>query len=230
MAACSNQMIAMEFWMPSTALRKFETKLLVDVDRIIESHGLLDQNGQGRRGLGHITRSGVLMLCAAWELYVEELAVEVAELLANRATSPNDLPLPVQRELSKAVKEHKHELKPLELAGAGWEHVYISHVKDIVGSMNTPKVGPINEIYLRLTGWSKPSGSWTRGNDFVNGFVKARGDVAHRGSAAAYVRIGALRDYRRGIVQTVTEHDNAAAEFVRDNSVGNLPWNRRPQP
>jgi len=66
--------------------------MLDDVDRLIESHGQLNHDGMGRRGLGHITRSGVLMLCAAWELYLEEMLVESVRILIRRATSPNQLP------------------------------------------------------------------------------------------------------------------------------------------
>lgn len=99
--------------MPSNALAKFESNLLVDVDRLIESHGQLNHQGMGRRGLGHITRSGVLMLCAAWELYLEEVLVESARIIIDRAASPDDLPRKVQQEIAKAVRESKHELKPL---------------------------------------------------------------------------------------------------------------------
>jgi hypothetical protein len=111
--------------MPSSSLQKFETKMLADVIRMIESHARLNHDGRGRRRLGHITRSGVVMLCAAWELYVEELVIEVAGILAERANAPTGLPKLAQKELSRLVKDHKHELKPLELAGAGWEHVYL---------------------------------------------------------------------------------------------------------
>ncbi|HHK74529.1 MAG TPA: hypothetical protein ENJ57_05120 [Rhizobiales bacterium] len=133
--------------MPSAALTKFENKLLIDVDRIIASHAALGHDGRGKRGLGHITRSGVIVLCASWELYVEELAVEVASILSERANTPTDLPLEAQKYLSRHVREHKHNLKPLELAGAGWEQVYINCVRDVVGSLNTPKKGPIDQTY-----------------------------------------------------------------------------------
>lgn len=214
--------------MPSNALAKFENKMLVDVARIIDSHAALNHDGGGRRGLGHITRSGVLMLCASWELYVEELAIEVADCLASRANAPNQLPLPVQKELSKLVRDHKHELKPLELAGSGWEQVYTAHVREVMGGLNTPKSSPIDDSYKRLLGWENPSQHWTVGKDFINDFVKVRGDIAHRGSDADYVRIGDLRDkYVAGICTTVAEHDNAACDFLHANSTGGRPWRRR---
>lgn len=213
--------------MPSSALLKFQGNLLVDVDRIIHSHAILNHDGGGRRGLGHITRSGVFMLCAAWELYVEEVGLEIATLLAQRANAPSALPQRVQKTLAKFVREHKHDLKPLELAGAGWESVYVGHVREVLGGLNTPKAGPIEEIYERLLGWGSCGDHWSCGRNTINDFVKARGDIAHRGRDTDYVNIRVLRDYRTTIFRTVVEHDNAAADFVQANSVGNSPWRRR---
>ena len=126
--------------MPSSALLKFESNMLVDVDRIIDSHSDLNHEGMGRRGLGHITRSGVLMLCAAWELYLEELASESARFLIDHVNSPDQLPLPIQKEISRIVRESKHELKLLEMAGDGWKSIYLNHVGQSVSVLNRQKV------------------------------------------------------------------------------------------
>ena len=167
------------------------------------------------------------MLCAAWELYIEEITVEIANKLISNADSPSGLPQPVQKNLSKYVREHNHDLKPLELAGAGWERVYSSLVQEVVGKLNTPKAGPIDQMSSALVGWKEPSQAWVLGRAFINEFVSIRGDIAHRGSDANYVRIGALREYRDGVLATVIQHDNAAAEFVRDSTNGRFPWRRR---
>ncbi|WP_419912425.1 hypothetical protein [Hoeflea sp.] len=119
-------------------------------------------------------------------------------------------------------------MKPLELAGVGWENLYTSHVRDVIGKLNTPKAGEIDEKYRSLLGWTKPSEKWTRGNRYIDEFVSVRGDIAHRGSDAKYVRINSLRDdYRLGVPATAIEHDNAACDFVNDNSNGQRPWRRR---
>ena len=133
--------------MPSAALQKFEANMLVDVDRIISSHGDLNHDGMGRRGLGHITRSGVLMLCAAWELYLEELALESARVFVDRVDSPDQLPLPVQKEIAKVVRDSKHELKPLEMAGDGWVTIYQNQVGQLMSALNTPKSTNLDPLF-----------------------------------------------------------------------------------
>lgn len=213
--------------MPSNALAKFESNLLVDVDRLIESHGQLNHQGMGRRGLGHITRSGVLMLCAAWELYLEEVLVESARIIIDRAASPDDLPRKVQQEIAKAVRESKHELKPLELAGEGWCNVYINHALARVQGLNTPKSGNVNTLYHCLLGIPELSNSWSVGANSIDSFVTARGDIAHRGRDAQYVVIGNLIGYKDQIVRTVIDTDNFLADFLRQNTRGRAPWRRR---
>jgi hypothetical protein len=214
--------------MPSHALLKFESNILVDVDRIIESHGQLNHDGLGRRGLGHITRSGVLMLCAAWELYLEELLIESVRTLIQRANSPDQLPLPVQKEIAKSVRDSKHELKALELAGDGWKRVYEAHALEIVQGLNTPKSTNLNPLFKRLSGMEEVSAAWSVGADVLNAFVSARGDIAHRGRDAGYVTIDRLREYRAQILRTVIDTDNAMADFIQGNSPGGrTPWRRR---
>ena len=167
--------------MPSTSLSKFETKMLVEVDHLIQSHTKLNHTGYGRRGLGHITRSAVLMLCASWELYIEELVVESVKIIKDRITLPKYLPKSVQKELSNLVKNAKHELKPLELAGDGWESLYLNHANNLVGMLNTPKSAQINVLYNKLIGVPDLSEKWTLGEQFINDFVIAIVEIAHPG-------------------------------------------------
>lgn len=214
--------------MPSGALLKFESNMLVDVERIIESHGALNHDGQGRRGLGHITRGGVLMLCAAWELYLEELAIESGRTFVDRCDSPDQLPLPVRKEISKAVRDSKHELKVLEMAGDGWATIYQNQVGASVSGLNTPKSSNLDPLFKRLLGVEELSAAWSQGKEMINAFVSARGDIAHRGRGAGYVTISKLRGYRALVERTVVDTDNFMAEHLKALSPGNRsPWRRR---
>lgn len=198
---------------------------LVDVDRLVSSHASLSGTKQGRRGLGHITRSGVVMLCAAWELYIEHLMCEAASCFTDRCTLPTELPGDVQKELSKCVKNSKHELRPLHLSGDGWKNVYTDHVAVAVGRLNSPKSGNINDLAKRLLGVPELSACWAVGANDIDAFVEVRGKIAHRGRQADYIPIHRLREYRDMLRATAVETDNDVSEFLSDNSpVNTKPW------
>ncbi len=218
--------------MPSKALTLFETKLITEVDRLIQTHAYLNEHqynaAQGRRGLGHITRSGIVMLCAAWERYIELVVPETAAHLAKRAASPKDLPKATQKQLAKHVTGHKHELKALELAGSGWRAVYQALAIDQAEGLNTPKSTILDPLFERMLGIETISDCWSAGRDEVNGFVTTRGGIAHTGSDATYVKIETLWSSRDLVARTVCETDNRLSEFVKELFPNeSVPWRRR---
>ena len=75
--------------MASTARQTLERSLL-DVSEIIDGHGALTGGGRGRpakRQGQAITRSGVVLLCAAMEQYLENLFKKAAPLIYPTATN-----------------------------------------------------------------------------------------------------------------------------------------------
>lgn len=214
--------------MPSNSLTKLENNLLIDVDRLIQSHSDLNHEGKGRRGLGHVTRSGVIMLCASWELYIEDLLLEGVDYFIVKTTDPSNLPLPVQKELSSAVKKATHELEPIKLAGDGWKTFYKDYANLRLKKFHTPKSNNINSLYRCFLGIENVSDCWSLGTSIIDNFVSTRGDIAHRGREAAYTRIPKLKIYRQQIADTAVEIDNKLCEYLRTNTPGtSRPWNQR---
>ncbi len=212
--------------MPSKAFDKFKKYMLKDVNSLIEVHGELNHTGGGRRGLGHITRSAVVMLCAAWELYLEELIVESVEYLNSENDSPSQLPLEVKKTLAKYVKDHKHNLKALEIAGEGWKNCLLEYSKLEVEKLNSPKKSPVNQLFNKFLGINKISDCWNYSD--VDNFVKIRGSIAHKGSDTDYINITALKTYLNEISNTVVETDNYVAGYLKDNTPNkSMPWRRK---
>lgn len=182
-----------------------------------------------KKALGHLTRGGVLLLCAAWELYIEELLIEAVKACRTKASSPHDLPLPVQKTIAKYVPASKHDLKPLTLAGDGWKAIYLDIAHETVVSLNTPKDHNIDKLFHGLIGVADLSSCWSVGAAAVNGFVEARGDIAHRGSEAGYITIAMLRDtYKVNVCRAAVETDNAVSTHIRNAfEPRSYPWNRR---
>lgn len=165
------------------------------------------------------------MLCASWELYAESLAVEGVKHLCTKCSSPDELPLVVQKELAKHVRESKHELKPLTLANSGWRDVLISHVTQVCSLLNTPKAGPLSDLFHKFLGLPKLSDAWTAGPKALNEFVGVRGDIAHRGRDASYVPLSRLREYLALVDELAKETDNATRAHLKAVSPDHRqPW------
>ena len=210
--------------MSSSAYQAYKTNR-TDVVRLIDSHAKLHAGTPGKKGLGHITRSGVVMLCAAWELYIESLLVEATKHLANKSQSPDELPDQTQKEIAKHVRDHKHELKPLALANDGWRSVLVAHAEGWCAGLNTPKAGPINDLFQKFLGLQKLSDSWSCGEQKLNAFIGVRGEIAHRGRSASYVPLPSLKAYLALIDAIAIETDNAVATHVKTVCpVKKLPW------
>jgi len=198
-----------------------------DALRLHQAHGVLSNGTPGKKGLGHITRSGVVMLCAAWERYQESILIEGAGYLAAKIRNPNNLPLNVKKHLSAITKTSKHELKPMELAGNGWRTLYVSVVTDEVGALNTPKSEKLIPMYDRLLGIADISTFWSVGAQPIDDFVGTRGDIAHNGRNAHYITAGTLYFYIDMIKNAVSEHDNALCDYLKTAAnCAVQPWRR----
>ena len=110
-----------------------------DVHRLVQAYEALKPTGQGKRGLGHLTRSSIVTLCACWEQYIEDVIIEGVTYFKEQTNSPRDLPLTVRKVISKKVRDAKNELKPLELAGHGWKEIYLAFARDEVSNLHSPK-------------------------------------------------------------------------------------------
>lgn len=200
--------------MPSKSSENFKKKLLPDVTALIKTHGDVNPPGRGRRKLAHITRSGVIMLCAAWELYIENVALESVHFITKGALIPDYLPDLIRGKIAQKAKNDTHNFGALKLCGQGWKQVYIDGVKEDVSKLNTPKFGNIKDIFSKWFDHPDISQVWTNPTDDLNDFVSLRGEIAHRGASAGYVTIKELTDFSSLIQTFVNETDSGLSEHI----------------
>jgi hypothetical protein len=212
--------------MASSAFNEFRYNMH-DAKRLHQAHGVLSASTPGKKGLGHVTRSGVVMLCAAWERYHEAVLVEGVAYLAREIYDPNKLPLTVRKYLSAIAKQSAHELKPMELAGNGWRALYVAQATDETTSLNTPKSGKLKVLYERLAGVPDVSTYWTVGAQPIDDFVTTRGDIAHNGRKSPYIAAGTLMHYIDMIQTAAAEHDHAFCNYLKAASGATVqPWRK----
>jgi len=211
---------------PSKAYKNFRVNI-IDAKRLAESHNELTPNHQGRRALGHITRSGITMLCASWEVYVENLLVESTKYIVENIEHPNELPDSVKLNLSQKIKESKHHFKPLELAGFGWRNSLVSYCSLETDALNSPKYSKLKKLYHDYIGMNDIIDIWNVDSQTIDDFVSIRGKIAHRGRSAPYVTIIQLNSYIDMIYNNCKYMDNEMCSYLHD-LIGNTtqPWRR----
>jgi len=198
----------------------------MDVLRLIETHSFYTQNKPGRKNLGHLTRSAVVMLCAAWERYNEDLLLEGISFITNTVNDINLLNKKLKKNISAKVKADKNDIKPIELAGAGWKSVWYSYAKEETQLLNTPKAPKLKILFDFYLGIDDYISLWkTNVNLQIDQFVSDRGDIAHNGNQAAYMRMDKLRNYQDLIIENVIEIDsNLSTELMKISGQPNRPW------
>jgi hypothetical protein len=155
--------------MPSSALRDFEG-LMASVDQLIAIHAKL-QSGRGRRHRQDaIHRAGVVLTVAAWQAYVEKVAIEALGKVERQiGFDENGAPTPVWIRASFKFR------KPA--------------VTKSVGDLNTPNSQNVWRIFDWSFGfdprpfwvWDSPRRQWdTRVfSDRTDAWLRIRHSIAH---------------------------------------------------
>ena len=214
--------------MPSKAFGTFNYNL-DDVHRLVQAYEALKPTGQGKRGLGHLTRSSIVTLCACWEQYIEDVIIEGVTHFKDQIDSPDNLPLSVRKVISKKVRRAKNELKPLELAGHGWKDIYLAFAKDEVGNLHSPKTERIQVLLSNYLGFgTRIEETWTCGKKELDDFVGLRNSISHRGkSTGKYIKYWEVGSSIELISTTVVETDNALSDHLGGVLPNGRPWNRK---
>lgn len=212
--------------MPSTALGEFKANL-TDVNRLVALHRRESGAGRGRRGLGHITRGGLVLLCAAWERYVETAISEGANFLTTKLPNAAALPANVHQKITSHANHKSTPWTVADVATPLWNVIYLDAISKRVSTLHTPKHYNLKPMYHDFLGVADIGTSWAAGVTAIDDFVGVRGDVAHQGGQSKYVKISTLVDAQARITSTVTEMDNFLSDHIRVMVTPNRrPWNR----
>ena len=93
-----------------------------DLDRLMEFHEQEAGAYPGRkRYVEVLNKSAVVLVCAAWEAYCEDIVEEAIEHLVDDCDDCNKLPNILKTTVAKRVREDAHDHAPWNLAGNGWK-------------------------------------------------------------------------------------------------------------
>jgi len=163
-----------------------------DLDRLWELHEQEAGNKPGRKyNVDVLNRAAVVMVCAAWEAYCEDIVSEAIALIAQDCKDPASLPAYLKTHVGKRIKTSPHDHAAWDMAGDGWRNVVTANaadaVKKLTGSWNTPKTAQVNDLFGTSLGITEISTKWEWAKNPVDAtkkklddFVSLRGEIAHR--------------------------------------------------
>lgn len=197
-----------------------------DVNRLLEIHGLVGGTDPGRRGpaLQVLNRSGVVLVCAIWEAYVEDLAAEALQHLVDHVSAPSHLPKGLRKMVAAELRASKNDLGPWELADDGWKRYLAARLTRFQQArnrgLNTPKASNIESLFSDAIGLERVSADWywagmsrDRARQKLNEFVSLRGDIAHRGAVPGVQR-GRVESFLNHVERLVGKTDGTVNAFV----------------
>ena len=207
--------------MPSKARVAFEDNRK-DVERLMEIHGDLAGDTPGRKhGVEVLNKSAIVLMCAVWEAYCEDLAAEAVEHLATHAKDASALPKALRKTIANELKSDRNELAVWSLSGTGWRKVLQSRLVEITErrnrSLNTPKSENIDSLFEEAVGVHQVSSSWhwhnvgaSTARKKLDDYVTQRGDVAHRSKAASSIK----KSHATGFIKHAERLVAATDEYV----------------
>jgi hypothetical protein len=150
--------------MPSQARIAFENNRN-DVERLMEIHGDLAGDTPGRKhGVEVLNKSAIVLMCAVWEAYCEDLVAEAVDHLVTNAKDASVLPKALRKTIASELESDKNDLAAWDLAGDGWKTILRSRLVDITErrnrSLNNPKSGNIDSLFEEALGLRNVSASW----------------------------------------------------------------------
>ncbi len=184
----------------SKAKEAFEAAL-VDVRNLQQFHEAVGGSGPGKRAynLASLNKSGVVLLCATWELYVETIIIECTDRHLQNIRKPESLLKSLSKLVTDFVRKEKDDRAWHQIADDGWKAIAKSAVVERVGALNTPKVAQVSGLFADLLGvkaiaddWAWHKSTSSAGQTRLDEFVTLRGAIAHGEKQSANVTKAAV--------------------------------------
>jgi HEPN superfamily RiboL-PSP-like protein len=199
---------------------------VTEVQRLMQIHEQVSRATPGRKhDLEVLNKSGIVLLVACWEAFVEDLATVAFDGMLAHASDHNVFPADVLARASRGLKGSQDNREGWKLAGTGWKSVLADHRTDVlneyIGKFNTPKPKQVDLLFLALVGMPSISQGWSwhrmtaaAASQKLNDLVELRGSIAHRVAAAKAVHKISVTDSVDFIYRVSALTSNRTGAFV----------------
>lgn len=207
-----------------------------EVEDLIEIHKKIAGESPGRKfGLKSLNKSCIILLCASWEFYVEDLLECSFNYLLTQSTSHDQFSNKVLVRASQILVDDNDKRRVWELAGKGWKKVVSEYknsvLKQEIDFFHVPRPDNINDLFEKVLGINNITSNffWDQmSNDkalyFLNEFVSLRGQISHKVKTEKKVWKKDIIFYKIFLTKLALIMHNRVMEYL-DFTTGSKPWN-----
>jgi hypothetical protein len=182
-----------EILAPPRAQLSFQFYAYPQVDRLLSIHSAVGGSRPGRRyRLEILNKSAIVLACAFWEAFVEDLTADALLHLAKHADNAGVVPNELRKSILKDLQARKHELALWDIADDKWRDLLRERARKIVEvsdrTLSNPSSEKVDDFFCRQAGLTRISDSWRwpgtsadKARQKLDGFVQLRNVIAHRG-------------------------------------------------
>ncbi len=168
---------------------------LVDAENLMWFHEEFGGADPGKRAayFQSLSKSAIILLCSAWESYVETIILEIVDLQISLAKEALHLPLNLQSISTVHIKAMKDDRAWLKVAGEGWRKIAREACLANLGRLHSPHTKAVSDQFNTILGVEKISEAWSwkaarNIGGRIDNLVKLRGDLAHAKSSQMSVQ------------------------------------------
>ena len=206
-----------------------------DVLNLVRIHVKVGGSGAGRKHKVEVlNRSGIVLVVACWEAFVEDLASQAFVAILADAADPGVFPKRVLVGAAKSLRDDKDESKVWNLAGSGWRRVLENYRDQLfaehIGRLNTPRPERVDQMFEKLIGFKRLSTQWQwkgmpndRALENLEALITLRGEISHRVTAGSPVYKKNVEAATELVVRLAVIASNRVGTFVQTR-IGKPPW------
>lgn len=191
-------------------------------------HESIAGKSAGRKfGVGCLNKGAIVLTCAVWEAFIEDLCEEAVEHVATHLNDPTLLPDDLKQAINKELAIETSKI--WNATCGGWQVTLRNHLKTIKGkywehnAFNSPKPDNVDNLFNKTLGLNTLSDSWRwqgatadRTKDRLIEFIELRGDIAHRNASSNAINKTRCQAFLQLVLKLAEKTDEAVNTHVHN--------------
>lgn len=194
------------------------SKNLKDLQFLLEIHTRETGERKGRRGpkANVLNRAGIVLGCAAWEAYVEDVCTESFDFLRKKILTEKAVPNGVKYAVVEKIKQQDgaKEVSYWKLVDERYRRDIMGQaVRSLVEDFHTPSCKNIDELFVKCVGIRDLMKTLGRRASRLDTFVQLRHEIAH-GTGVKRVYKKKVEDLRSLLEASAEKVDALTADHI----------------